>query len=236
MVEEKAKSVQITKKVRRVYAQEFCPLAGAENSIFYRPQVEVLRMLTAGEAWCAQHEDEWLMQAIVPMVANVSVAAAFREFVRDVSASRACIIMPPIGFAFAKQKQNLLNDIILKMLEIAWRRAPHSKVWAVVEYNSVAFELLTAYFKSGFKLVALRPMVGITPCYVLCKNAPKAQLENQELKVQNVYEKYGERLLISTSETTRLALLLGRGWVAKGIEKTTDDDFFELYNAKYIKP
>ncbi len=233
MVQKEIKYLQNTKKIRRVYTQEFCPLAGAENSIFYRPQVEVLRMLTAGEAWCCQQSEDWIIQVLVPIVANVSIAAAFRDFISDMSAQRACIIMPPVGFT--NTKQNLLNDLLLKLIELAWRRAPHNNVWAVIEYKSTAFELLDVYFKCGFELVALRPMIGVTPCYVLCKSAPRAQLESQELKVQNIYEKYGEKLLIQTSETTRLALLLGRGWVAKGVEKTANEAFFTLYNAKYIK-
>ena len=40
-----------TRQVRRLSTEEFCQLVRGEVSCVYRPRSEVLRMLTAGEAW-----------------------------------------------------------------------------------------------------------------------------------------------------------------------------------------
>ena len=64
------------RQVRRLSAEEFFTLVRCGGAGFYRPRSEVLRMLTAGEAWGTAGA----ALLVLPLTADTAAAAALRNW------------------------------------------------------------------------------------------------------------------------------------------------------------
>ena len=132
-----------TRQVRRLSAEEFCQLAQSEVSSVYRPRSEVLRMLTVGEAW-GMYSTRGVPGAgciLLPMDADVAVAAALRRFLGWNRTSGGYFLTPaagPDGHA-AETLAPLLAAAVARQEFLARQRAR----WAVVE--CAAEELIPLY-------------------------------------------------------------------------------------------
>lgn len=133
------------RQVRRLSAEEFFTLVRCGGAGFYRPRSEVLRMLTAGEAW------------------GTAAAAALRNWLGRRQLEGGCLLTPPV---------NTGEELPTRLVEIAAARADRLRrkgtAWAVVECTETAAALLPLYFRQGFGLRALRPLESLAPCFLLC--------------------------------------------------------------------
>ena len=77
-----------TRQVRRLSAEEFCQLAQSEVSSVYRPRSEVLRMLTAGEAWGTAGA----ALLVLPLTADTAAAAALRNWLGRRQLEGGCLL------------------------------------------------------------------------------------------------------------------------------------------------
>ena len=136
------------RQVRRLSAEEFFTLVRCGGAGFYRPRSEVLRMLTAGEAWGTAGA----ALLVLPLTADTAAAAALRNW---------------LG-----RRQLEGEERPTRLVEIAAARADRLRrkgtAWAVVECTETAAALLPLYFRQGFGLRALRPLESLAPCFLLC--------------------------------------------------------------------
>lgn len=136
------------RQVRRLSAEEFFTLVRCGGAGFYRPRSEVLRMLTAGEAWGTAGA----ALLVLPLTADTAAAAALRNWLGRRQLEGGCLLT--------------------RLVEIAAARADRLRrkgtAWAVVECTETAAALLPLYFRQGFGLRALRPLESLAPCFLLC--------------------------------------------------------------------
>jgi len=180
---------------RRLSAQEFCALAQTEAGSLYRPRSEVLRMLTVGQAFgvCAGPNRPDAAMLVLPAEANLALAAALREWY-GVPGRRTCILTPPVNSDPATVRR-----LLAAAKRYLRRLAPGCPVWAVLERTPEAEALVPLYLQQGFALRALRPLTGLSPCYLFTADSPAAT---------------GEGVWVEQADATHLALLLCRGWAA----------------------
>lgn len=147
------------RQVRRLSAEEFFTLVRCGGAGFYRPCSEVLRMLTAGEAWGTAGA----ALLVLPLTADTAAAAALRNWLGRRQLEGGCLLTPPV---------NTGEELPTRLVEIAAARADRLRrkgtAWAVVECTETAAALLPLYFRQGFGLRALRPLESLAPCFLLC--------------------------------------------------------------------
>lgn len=147
------------RQVRRLSAEEFFTLVRCGGAGFYRPCSEVLRMLTAGEAWGTAGA----ALLVLPLTADTAAAAALRNWLGRRQLEGGCLLTPPV---------NTGEELPARLVEIAAARADRLRrkgtAWAVVECTETAAALLPLYFRQGFGLRALRPLESLAPCFLLC--------------------------------------------------------------------
>lgn len=136
------------RQIRRLSAEEFFTLVRCGGAGFYRPCSEVLRMLTAGEAWGTAGA----ALLVLPLTADTAAAAALRNWLGRRQLEGGCLLTPPVNTGE----------------ELPARLRRKGTVWAVVECTETAAALLPLYFRQGFGLRALRPLESLAPCFLLC--------------------------------------------------------------------
>ena len=82
------------RQVRRLSAEEFFTLVRCGGAGFYRPRTEVLRMLTAGEAWGTAGA----ALLVLPLTADTAAAAALRNWLGRRQLEGGCLLTPPVNF------------------------------------------------------------------------------------------------------------------------------------------
>ena len=80
------------RQVRRLSAEEFFTLVRCGGAGFYRPRSEVLRMLTAGEAWGTAGA----ALLVLPLTADTAAAAALRNWLGRRQLEGRCLLTPEI--------------------------------------------------------------------------------------------------------------------------------------------
>lgn len=78
------------RQVRRLSAEEFFTLVRCGGAGFYRPCSEVLRMLTAGEAWGTAGA----ALLVLPLTADTAAAAALRNWLGRRQLEGGCLLTP----------------------------------------------------------------------------------------------------------------------------------------------
>lgn len=125
------------RQVRRLSAEEFFTLVRCGGAGFYRPRSEVLRMLTAGEAWGTAGA----ALLVLPLTADTAAAAALRNWMGRRQLEGGCLLTPPV---------NTGEELPTRLVEIAAARADRLRrkgtAWAVVECTETAAALLPLYF------------------------------------------------------------------------------------------
>ena len=153
------------RQVRRLSAEEFFTLVRCGGAGFYRPCSEVLRMLTAGEAWGTSGA----ALLVLPLTADTAAAAALRSWLGRRQLEGGCLLTPPVSTG---------TELPARLVEIAAARADRLRrkgtAWAVVECTEAAAALLPLYFRQGFGLRALRPLESLAPCFLLQRGNEKA--------------------------------------------------------------
>ena len=128
------------RQVRRLSAEEFFTLVRCGGAGFYRPCSEVLRMLTAGEAWGTAGA----ALLVLPLTADTAAAAALRNWLGRRQLEGGCLLTPPV---------NTGEELPARLVEIAAARADRLRrkgtAWAVVECTETAAALLPLYFRQG---------------------------------------------------------------------------------------
>ena len=81
------------RQVRRLSAEEFFTLVRCGGAGFYRPRSEVLRMLTAGEAWGTAGA----ALLVLPLTADTAAAAALRNWLGRRQLEGGCLLTPPVN-------------------------------------------------------------------------------------------------------------------------------------------
>ena len=81
------------RQVRRLSAEEFFTLVRCGGAGFYRPCSEVLRMLTAGEAWGTAGA----ALLVLPLTADTAAAAALRSWLGRRQLEGGCLLTPPVN-------------------------------------------------------------------------------------------------------------------------------------------
>ena len=146
------------RQVRRLSAEEFFTLVRCGGAGFYRPRTEVLRMLTAGEAWGTAGA----ALLVLPLTADTTAAAALRSWLGRRQLEGGCLLTPPVCTG---------TELPARLVEVAAARADRLRrkgtAWAVVECTETAAALLPLYFRQGFGLRALRPLESLAPCFLL---------------------------------------------------------------------
>lgn len=135
------------RQVRRLSAEEFFTLVRCGGAGFYRPCSEVLRMLTAGEAWGTAGA----ALLVLPLTADTAAAAALRSWLGRRQLEGGCLLTPLVSTGG----------------ELPARLRRKGTAWAVVECTETAAALLPLYFRQGFGLRALRPLESLAPCFLL---------------------------------------------------------------------
>ena len=142
------------RQVRRLSAEEFFTLVRCGGAGFYRPRSEVLRMLTAGEAWGTAGA----ALLVLPLTADTAAAAALRSWLGRRQLEGGCLLTPLVRTG---------EELPTRLVEIAAARADRLRrkgtAWAVVECTETAAALLSLYFR----LRALRPLESLAPCFLL---------------------------------------------------------------------
>ena len=131
------------RQVRRLSAEEFFTLVRCGGAGFYRPRTEVLRMLTAGEAWGTSGA----ALLVLPLTADTAAAAALRSWLGRRQLEGGCLLTP--------------------LVRTGGELPARAAAWAVVECTETAAALLPLYFRQGFGLRALRPLESLAPCFLL---------------------------------------------------------------------
>ena len=112
------------RQVRRLSAEEFFTLVRCGGAGFYRPRTEVLRMLTAGEAWGTAGA----ALLVLPLTADTAAAAALRSWLGRRQLEGGCLLTPPVCTG---------TELPAQLVEIAAARADRLRrkgtAWAVVE-------------------------------------------------------------------------------------------------------
>ena len=112
------------RQVRRLSAEEFFTLVRCGGAGFYRPRSEVLRMLTAGEAWGTAGA----ALLVLPLTADTAAAAALRSWLGRRQLEGGCLLTPLV---------NTGEELPARLVEIAaaWadRLRRKGTAWAVVE-------------------------------------------------------------------------------------------------------
>ena len=126
------------RQVRRLSAEEFFTLVRCGGAGFYRPCSEVLRMLTAGEAWGTSGA----ALLVLPLTADTAAAAALRSWLGRRQLEGGCLLTPLV-------------------------RTGGELPARLVECTETAAALLPLYFRQGFGLRALRPLESLAPCFLL---------------------------------------------------------------------
>lgn len=98
------------RQVRRLSAEEFFTLVRCGGAGFYRPCSEVLRMLTAGEAWGTAGA----ALLVLPLTADTAAAAALRNWLGRRQLEGGCLLTPPV---------NTGEELPARLVEIAAARA-----------------------------------------------------------------------------------------------------------------
>lgn len=146
------------RQIRRLSAEEFFTLVRCGGVGFYRPCSEVLRMLTAGEAWGTAGA----ALLVLPLTADTAAAAALRSWLGRRQLEGGCLLTPLVSTG---------GELPARLVEIAAARADRLRrkgtAWAVVECTETAAALLPLYFRQGFGLRALRPLESLAPCFLL---------------------------------------------------------------------
>lgn len=186
-------------QARRLSAEEFCLLARREASSLYRPRSEVMRMLTVGQAFgiCGPRAEPLAAMIELPLAADVEAAAALRQMLGRQGLDRGSVLGPPVG------DRALLPELLQAALRAVGRHG--GQVWAVLEADADAEELLPIYLEAGLALRAIRPLNGLAPCWLFVQ-VPRA------CRADPVW--------VPLSDRPRLAALLGRGWSAVDSETT----------------
>ena len=96
------------RQVRRLSAEEFFTLVRCGGAGFYRPRSEVLRMLTAGEAWGTAGA----ALLVLPLTADTAAAAALRNWLGRRQLEGGCLLTPPV---------NTGEELPTRLVEIAGR-------------------------------------------------------------------------------------------------------------------
>ncbi len=199
------------RQVRRLSAEEFCTLVHRGGAGFYRPCAEVLRMLTAGEAWGTAGA----ALLVLPMTADTAAAAALRSWLGRRQLAGGCLLTPPVG---AEPSAPLVETAAAR----AARLCRKGSVWAVVECTETAAALLPLYFRQGFGLRALRPLESLAPCFLLTTGCVPACTAP---------------VWVPLEDRARLALLLAKGYAALDSRPYggTDSLALALYPLKEIE-
>lgn len=176
-------------------------LARREASSLYRPRSEVLRMLAVGQAFgvCGPRGEPLAAMIELPLTADVEAAAALRQFLGRQGLGRGSVLAPPVG------DRSLLPELLGAALVPACRHAGAGPVWAVLESTPDAEDLLPAYLDAGLALRALRPLNGLSPCWLFSRVPGMNR---------------AEPMWVPLADRARLAALLSRGWSAVGSETT----------------
>lgn len=137
------------RQVRRLSAEEFFTLVRCGGAGFYRPCSEVLRMLTAGEAWGTAGA----ALLVLPLTADTAAAAALRNWLGRRQLEGGCLLTPPV---------NTGEELPARLVEIAAARADRLRrkgtAWAVVECTETAAALLPLYFRQGLRTAGAAPV------------------------------------------------------------------------------
>ncbi|MFR9065990.1 MAG: hypothetical protein ACLVJH_02745 [Faecalibacterium prausnitzii] len=155
------------RQVRRLSAEEFFTLVRCGGAGFYRPCSEVLRMLTAGEAWGTAGAALLVLPSspIPPPQRHCADWLGRRQL------EGGCLLTPPVHTG---------EELPARLVEIAAARADRLRrkgtAWAVVECTETAAALLPLYFRQGFGLRALRPLESPAPCFCCCTGCARAAL------------------------------------------------------------
>ena len=137
------------RQVRRLSAEEFFTLVRCGGAGFYRPRSEVLRMLTAGEAWGTAGA----ALLVLPLTADTAAAAALRSWLGRRQLEGGCLLTPPV---------NTGEELPARLVEIAAARADRLRrkgtapVWVPLE-DRVQLALLLA---KGYAALDSRPYGG----------------------------------------------------------------------------
>ena len=111
------------RQVRRLSAEEFFTLVRCGGAGFYRPCSEVLRMLTAGEAWGTAGA----ALLVLPLTADTAAAAALRSWLGRRQLEGGCLLTPLVRTG---------EELPTRLVEIAAARADRLRrkgtAWAVV--------------------------------------------------------------------------------------------------------
>ena len=158
---------------------------------FYRPRSEVLRMLTAGEAWGTAGA----ALLVLPLTADTAAAAALRSWLGRRQLEGGCLLTPLVRTG---------EELPTRLVEIAaaradWLRRKEGTAWAVVECTETAAALLPLYFRQGFGLRALRPLESLAPCFLLRTGCVPARTAP---------------VWVPLEDRVQLALLLAKGYAA----------------------
>ena len=179
------------RQVRRLSAEEFFTLVRCGGAGFYRPRSEVLRMLTAGEAWGTAGA----ALLVLPLTADTAAAAALRSWLGRRQLEGGCLLTPLVRTG---------EELPTRLVEIAaaradWLRRKEGTAWAVVECTETAAALLPRDFRQGFGLRALRPLESLAPCFLLRTGCVSARTAPVWVPLEN---------------RVQLALLLAKGYAA----------------------
>lgn len=98
------------RQVRRLSAEEFFTLVRCGGAGFYRPRTEVLRMLTAGEAWGTAGA----ALLVLPLTADTAAAAALRSWLGRRQLEGGCLLTPLVRTG---------EELPARLVEIAAARA-----------------------------------------------------------------------------------------------------------------
>ena len=143
------------RQVRRLSAEEFFTLVRCGGAGFYRPCSEVLRMLTAGEAWGTAGA----ALLVLPLTADTAAAAALRNWLGRRQLEGGCLLTPPV---------NTGEELPARLVEIAAARADRLRrkgtAWAVVECTETAAALLPLYFRPCALLFAVHRLRARPHC------------------------------------------------------------------------
>ena len=93
------------RQVRRLSAEEFFTLVRCGGAGFYRPRSEVLRMLTAGEAWGTAGA----ALLVLPLTADTAAAAALRSWLGRRQLEGGCLLTPHIAWTTKEALQRLMD-------------------------------------------------------------------------------------------------------------------------------
>lgn len=189
--------------VRWLAAGEFDLLAQREAGCFYRPRSEIQRMLTVGEAWglCGARGEPLAAQMLLPLNADLLAASALREYLHTGAVQGGYFLAPPVLCG----QENALHCLAEAVFRRGAQLARGRSLWAVLECTAQAGALTELYLQQGMELRAVRPLVGLAPCFLFAKSGGP---------------RYGEPLWVPLDDWSRVARALAQGRTGTATRQT----------------